>query len=403
MVFGIIGVTLTGNMGGQAMLEATLDVLRVSTPGACFRLFSLDAEADRALNSHADLEIVNASPVTLMFSGLLASLLIVMLPGLRTRKRPSLRPHLLNQVGSCDAMIDLAGIAFVDGRGWPLLIYNASVCLPSLATGVPHYKLSQALGPFRQSVNRLVARFVLNRCARVIARGHLSAENLKALGLEQTETLPDVSFALELNESDWQAARGLLPADFREPWVTVSPSRIVQTLSEAQGGDYLEALAEFVHGLRSGGVPVVIAPHSLATGRSKNNDIDCAAALASRFRSDPGVVHIDAPPNARVLRALFGMSRCVVSSRFHACVAAVSTGVPVITLAWGHKYHDLLAPFGLEHLILDGALATGADISNAWQLLVAEEAAIRDRVACVASDHRHRARLNFSDLPQVAA
>ncbi|MCB1685446.1 MAG: polysaccharide pyruvyl transferase family protein [Pseudomonadales bacterium] len=401
MTFGIIGVTLTGNMGGQAMLEAALDELRKNAPEATFRLFSLDAAADRTINPHPDLEIVNASPAKLMITSFLVSLLILLVPILRTRLR-SFRPLLLDQVSTCDAMVDLAGIAFVDGRGWPLLIYNTAVCLPSFATGVPHYKLSQALGPFQQRLNRTVARYVLNHCARVIARGHLSAENLKTVGLQKPEILPDVSFALELNESDWQAARELLPSDFREPWVTVSPSRIVQTLSEAQGGHYLDALSEFVHGLRSTGVPVVIAPHSLATGRSKNNDLDCAAALAGRFQADPEVIHVDAPPNARVLRALFGLSRCVVSSRFHACVAAVSTGVPVITLAWGHKYHDLLAPFGLEHFILDGAVATAADITDAWQRLLADEVAIRDRVAAVALDHRRRARLNFSDLHAVA-
>lgn len=396
-VFGIIGVTIGGNMGGQVMLEATLDCLRKLYPEARYKLFSISPKEDRKLNRHRDLEVVSARPDQLMITSFLASCLVLMAGRWKSLLFP-LVPSLVKRVRDCDAMIDLAGISFIDGRGLPLLIYNSAICLPSFAVDTPHHKLSQAFGPFAQVLNRFAARFVLRRCSKVVARGTRSAENLVKLEIPNAEALPDVSFALELTEADKAAARALLPRDLPDGWIVVSPSRIVQNLSEARGGDYLAELTEFVRAVRVEGITIIVVPHSLASGKSKGNDRDCAKRLAQAFVGDSGVVLVDAPPNARVLRAMFGLSRCVITSRFHACVAAVSTGVPVITLAWGHKYHDLLVPFGLDNLILDGAQAKSSDIIAAWHRFTENESPTRNQVGRVSLEHHERSKENFLHL-----
>ena len=60
------GVTATGNMGGVAMLEATLQEVSKRLPDADYFLLSIAPQADRSVVSENRLTVVPARPLLLV-------------------------------------------------------------------------------------------------------------------------------------------------------------------------------------------------------------------------------------------------------------------------------------------------------------------------------------------------
>ena len=373
MRFVITGVTLTGNMGGSAMLHATLQQLRCRFPAAQFELLSIYPEADRKCNPESDLEIVPATPLKLLVWYMPLALLGAV--GSSIRRLLSRRSAYFKSLEAADAIIDLSGIALVDGRGLPLLWYNLSCALPGIIWGKPVFKLSQALGPFKTTINRLLAKPLLQHCAVVVARGGQSQEFLSELGIREPRALPDVSFALTIHEDiRHQADRVFRELDDSDrPWVIVSPSQVVANLCGSRGVNFLEQMRQFVEGLlKDETYNVLVLPHSLGTGRSKNNDIDLCRELYFRLSSKERVfLHVPAEDPV-LLRAMIGRAAFFIGCRFHAVVAALITGVPCLVLGWSHKYREMAAAFDADIPSLDfsafSADALTEAFQSAWQM-----------------------------------
>ena len=373
MRFVITGVTLTGNMGGSAMLHATLQQLRSRFPGAKFELLSIYPEADRKCNQESDLEVISTAPLQLLAWYMPLTLLGAVGSGIR--RALSRRNAFFKSLEAADAVIDLSGIALVDGRGLPLLWYNLSCALPGIIWGKPVFKLSQALGPFKTTANRLLAKPLLRHCAVVVARGEQSREFLAELGMREPIVLPDVSFALTIPEAiKHRAAQVFREFDDNDrPWVIVSPSQVVANLCSSRGIDFLKQMQQFVEGLlKDETYNVLVLPHSLGTGKSKNNDIVLCRELYSRLTDKQHVfLHIPAEDPV-LLRAIIGQAAFFVGCRFHAVVAALITGVPSLILGWSHKYREMAEAFDADIPNVDFS-AFSADtlteaFQSAWQL-----------------------------------
>ncbi|MHA1714712.1 MAG: Coenzyme F420 hydrogenase/dehydrogenase, beta subunit C-terminal domain, partial [Promethearchaeota archaeon] len=52
----------------------------------------------------------------------------------------------------------------------------------------------------------------------------------------------------------------------------------------------------------------------------------------------------------RFLKAVLGLAKIVITSRYHSAIASFSLGVPTIMLSWAHKYEELAALFQLDYL-----------------------------------------------------
>jgi polysaccharide pyruvyl transferase WcaK-like protein len=355
------------------MLHATLQQLRGRFPGARFDLLSIYPMADRHCNRENDLEIISAAPLKLLAWYMPLALLGKL--GLSMRLFLSTRITFFRSIQAADAVIDLSGIAFVDGRGLPLLWYNLSSALPGIIWGKPVFKLSQALGPFKSTVNRMLAKPLLQHCAVVVARGDQTRKFLIELGLQESISLPDVSFALTIPEATLcEAAHVLRNLDGSgAKWVVISPSKVVANLCSHYGIDFLKQMKQFVeHLLKEGVGNILILPHSLGGGGSKNNDINLCEELY-RSLSDKQHVFLHIPiEDPLLLRAIIGRATFFVGCRFHAVVAALITGVPSLILGWSHKYIEMAAVFNADIPSIDfSAFSADALIEafqNAWQM-----------------------------------
>ncbi len=366
----VTGVTRTGNLGGTAMLCAVEDTL--SSFIDCFKLASILPKKDKAKKGIDSAEIVDADYKIWLLVTLPFCLFLWPFRKFRIVKSLARRMPILRDFYGMDAVIDLSGIAFVDGRGAPLLAYNVAVVMPGLFFDIPVYKLSQALGPFHGRLNRVVAKWVLSKCESVAARGEISKEHLHSIGLTRTKFIPDTSFALKIDEFTKKEARNYVVEKFasssNEKLVMFSPSAVVEKNCQKVGKNLTEIFSQLIVELTMKGFDVGLVPHSTNTGIRKNDDMAVVTSIYNEVIQSvesSSIQILDVRENPKFARAVIAEADVFVACRFHSLIAALSQAVPVTTVGWSHKYEEASKPFKMNNFAMDySAISEGLLYDN---------------------------------------
>ncbi len=391
----VIGAAFSANKGAASMLQAVVDNLP-SHLGPCeihvLTTYPEDDLRERPPDPrNGAIRIVPCTPRQLIFPMLPLALLIGMLRGMGVRSGWLCRTPAVRSLAEATVVLDLAGISFSDGRGFPTLVYN------TLMTGIPVLvsrsvvKCSQALGPFREPLNRLAARVLFPRLAAVVARGEQTYRYLEELGLDNAHRGADLAYAMRLSEEDTQEGRRILDRVVgSRPFVGLVPSAVVQKRCEGAGIDYVGIMADFAGRVAHRGDRVLILPHATRPGRPASHMNDLPLAGAIHHRAGEGSCHLleeSLPP--AVLRAIIARAEVLVTARFHGLISALATATPPLVLAWSHKYREALAEFDLQEWVVDFG-----DLSA--ETLWTRYLALRDRAPLVSAQVRKR-------LPEVVA
>lgn len=396
--YSIIAATCYGNRGAQAMLETVVGRLSRERPGLRFNAFSYYPDEDRRLVADPRVTIYSSTPAALVLWLLPWSLLFGAARWILGRRVLRLAPAAIRALGDSKALVDVAGVSFIDGRE-KFLPFNVLTIFPAWLLGVPVVKLSQAMGPFEGFANRLAARCFLPMCRMVWARGERTFEHLSRAAFPRVRfaQADDIAFnheaAYSLTSEDGGGAEHLaaLMADARNHpgirgLVGVCPSSVVAAKARSGDGAYEPALVELIRGLADRGLAVVLFPNATrasAGDAERNNDLPLIrriAAAAARAGCAPVPVIIDRDLNASAIKQVIAMTDVVVVSRFHAMVGALSIGVPPAVLGWSHKYAEVMARFGLEANVLDYKQLAGADLLERACRLFEERGAAQGQI-----------------------
>ena len=345
----VIGSALSGNKGAAAMLESAVQTLGERLGEVEFTLLSMYPAEDRAQNPYPNLEVVAADPKTLgvtINSLALAHRLLAPL-------RPLLRRHpAIRALADSDVLLDQGGITFTDGRE-KFLLYNVASILPALNLGTPVFKCAQAVGPFKNPINRLVSKVFLPKAQTLVTRGRITHEFAEGLGLQNLVAGADYAFSLAMDGTEEQGLReaGVDLGFFEDGEVVgVCPSVVLQKKVEARGDDYVGQMIAFIERLRRAGKKVLLVPHSVRTGTEKthNNDLPLCTRIAGLLVPGDDVLFVDRELSSQQLRHLIGRCDLFVASRFHAMVSSLAMAVPTLVIGWSHKYREVLEMFELE-------------------------------------------------------
>lgn len=404
----IIGVTISGNLGGQIMLIAANELLKKNFPNIQIDLLSvfpaedLVSERPEKLN---EVHIVDSSPLKLV----LLYLPLALLFGYPSRFSKSLRNNLsriayFKSLFESDCVVDLCGVAFIDHRGLSLLAYNVACVLPALLCGTPVFKLAQALGPFKTPLNHVLAKAILGHCKVVVARGAKTNSYLQALGLKNISTLPDISFSLEIDEATRKKALQLLPthAGAVVAPITISPSRVVDRYCRANNIDLTAEIATLIDELQRRGFHVVLLAHSRGTA-NKNDDVTLCQNIFQACSDKSKLSLIVDVFDSLTSRAVIGQALVFIGCRFHSVVASLATATPTIVIGWSHKYREMVAPFDIDECVFDWRDFTSTNFLDVILKVVNENAAYRSRISTKLIAVRQDAKKNIGLIANYAA
>jgi colanic acid/amylovoran biosynthesis protein len=163
------------------------------------------------------------------------------------------------------------------------------------------------------------------------------------LGPDRAVLTADVAFLLEPSPAERADAilahLGLETGKF----VAMSASQGITTFSTLGGDDahdraWIEAIETV---LKTTDHSVLIVPHVQAP-QPANNDARIAFRLLEKLNFHPRVKAAFGPYTASDFKALIARSRFLIGERMHACIAALSSGVPLITVGYSIKARGIM-------------------------------------------------------------
>lgn len=371
MHVSIIGGSIWGNRGAEAMVTTCIGYIRQHCPSARISVFSYFPRQDAALVRDARVTIVDARPLSLVLKILPFTVACWIGSRLGIRVPDSFLTVPVRHLRESQLLLDVFGISFADGRAL-FLPFNVLSLLPAFLLSVPVIKLSQALGPFRSSPNRFAARVTLGQCKYIFSRGEETARQLRSLALPANTygMAADIAFLYEprfslSSENDHQTLKlreALNAAKQRAiKVIAICPSAVVFKKAQARQIDYIGILSDTIGRLLDSGYDILVLPHATRAGYTtlRNNDLPVIESVKQRCEHAlhsyalERIHWVDYDIGSQGIRALLELTDALITSRFHAMIAALSLGVPPIVLGWSHKYGEVLRQFLIEDAYFD--------------------------------------------------
>ncbi len=382
--FSLIAGTVHGNRGAEAMLETSIGRIRDRFPDARFTVFSYYPEKDRALITDSAVSVRSSTPTYLV--GVLFPLSLLAAPFVRLAGRvPGFFPGSVRELAQSAALVDLAGVSFIDGRE-KFLPFNILTILPAMLLKTPVFKLAQAMGPFKHPANRIASK-LLWKCALVVPRGDVTLEHMHSIDFPAVKMLPaaDIAFLFESrdslsdeggDEAEQIAAAARALRDQGRAVVGLCPSAVLASKAAGEGWDYIGFMAETARGLIGDGHAVLLFPNATRAGSEKlrNNDLPVIAQIVERLGADAegNVLAVRGDMNAAALRVVLEACSVAAVSRFHAMVGTLAIGIPVAVVGWSHKYLEVMKMFGLEEFVFDYSAHDPEALRGVVERLLAE-------------------------------
>ncbi|MBX3423881.1 MAG: polysaccharide pyruvyl transferase family protein [Pirellulaceae bacterium] len=376
----VTGLCLSRNLGGPAMGLTLVDQLRKHFGDALEFKFAVSAEAfeeESRWAEHYGLKAVRRD--SMFFYWLQTSKIVRCIRGVKRivralRQRKSVIAELrmaapwdIHQVHKeylaafqwADLVIDMSGISYVgDGVASPLAaIHSYSSLYYSQRAGKPFARFIQSFGPFDNWLVRYVAKKEFAKLPFIPARGNHSAEFCRRIVADTSKVhaFPDSAILLPANftwATDFLKKNNLSQKEY----VIVSPSAVIHaSIRGAVGGSvgskHVEAMAKICMGLIERGEQIVFLPH-MYSQNLRECDRQVARLVAARIPKGKWLI-VEEDIDPMMAKGLIATSKYAIVSRYHALVAALSTGVDVITVGWNIKYQDMMEYYGKERYAVD--------------------------------------------------
>lgn len=231
-----------------------------------------------------------------------------------------------------DLVLDTgAGDSFADIYGARRLLEMAALRRLAVRAGAPVVMAPQTVGPFGSPLTRLIARRSLKGVERVFARDRISLDF--ARDELRIPALPATDMVFAINRPVVDPTRDVV---FNVSGLLWEPNpHVDHERYRREARAYCAWVIERGH-------RVSLLAHVLDSD-NPDNDRPAVDALAAQLGGD---VQTLIPASLDDVRTMIASARLVVGARMHACLNALSVGVPALPWAYSRKFAPLLEGLG---------------------------------------------------------
>lgn len=320
------------NLGVGALTESEVEILRrISTRmGANVRITIVDGQGARPVYVHGpDVDVQD----------------------IRVLRHPM---QYFRLVRDADLVIDIgAGDSFTDIYGRKRLIRLFLMKYLAHLARRPLVLAPQTVGPFRSRISQFLAGQSIRRCAVIATRDAMSTECTLGLGVkEKIIEASDVALRLPYT-----------PTPKGDPGAPVKVGINVSGLL-MNGGytgknmfglqiDYRELIYDLASRIHNhpDGCELHFVPHVISwenVGGSVEDDLRACRDLAKAYPGAKVGPAFTAPSEAKSY--ISGLD-FFIGARMHSCIAAFSSGVPVVPMAYSRKFAGLFGSLGYHYTV----------------------------------------------------
>lgn len=247
------------------------------------------------------------------------------------------RRKIRDFIKSHDVVLDTgAGDSFTDIYGFKRMLTIFTIQRWCLRLDVPVIMLPQTIGPFNSRIGRFLAKMQLKRISYVMARDPKSAGISGELGRVPELTSSDLVFALSPEPSNQE-----FDVLFNVSGLLWNQNRHVDFER------YRGAVADFLEAMEERGRRVTLFAH-VVNGAANDDDL---AVISEVAKASALAIDVAIPASLQEARQMIAGANLVVGARMHACLNALSLGIPTIPWAYSRKFEPLLSQLGWEYFV----------------------------------------------------
>lgn len=226
-----------------------------------------------------------------------------------------------------------AGDSFTDIYGWKRFAQMFYVQRSAISAGLPLILGPQTIGPFGR-VGEVAARNVLRGAAAAFPRDEVSAQYQQSITSAQPTKSTDVVFALPTPHAEKS----------RDIVLNVS-GLLTNDNTHVDAEYYRKLVRELITQLTEQGRQVTLLAHVLSNPWG-DDDVPAVEELGRETG-----LEVVIPTDLASARATLATANIVLGSRMHACLNALSMGVPTLPLAYSRKFAPLFGDIGWNHVL----------------------------------------------------
>lgn len=372
----------TGNMGVSALAESSVKCILARWPDAQVTLLGSGRQEGEYHLRLADRDVLlRRMPIRFCRNVLLPhhfgllffyAVALRLLPLGAVKRFVIQRNPCLRLLLETDYFVDIAGgDSFSDIYGSWRLLQGFLVRLLPLTLRKDLILLPQTYGPFKRTVSRCLARYILRRSRAIYSRDHAGLAYVQGLlgrgaGDERVRLIPDVAFVLDPRqppEGELAGLEGLSAGT--SAVVGLNVSGLIYYGGYTGGNEFglkvdyralVDRIADLL--LRGKDAVLLLVPHVIPgsdyAGNVENDLKACLSVyerLAGRY---PGRVFVARGRyDHSQIKYLIGMCDFFVGTRMHSCIAALSQCIPAVGLAYSRKFEGVFETVGVGELALD--------------------------------------------------
>ena len=386
------------NKGSAAQVISTCETLRTLIPNLEITLMSHFPELDSKLCGIHNIKVVSAMWLRLprervwrfiyyrifhLFFNLLWATLFKI--GLNPR---SIKNPIIQEYVSADAIVDLSGDSFSDGKGGFSIGIDSTI-LFGVSLKKPIVIYSQSIGPFKLAVTAL-ARYCLSEASLVIVREEITKNYLEEIGIESPIYLTaDCAFVLE--PAPYDHIENILSKEnidtTKKPLIGISANAML----DDEENNYVTSMTQTVdYVIEKLNAQVVFVPHVVGiNGRGDDRVMGEKIYKLTKNKENINLIKGDYSPEE--LKGIIRLCDMFIGGRMHANIAAISSGVPTIATAWSHKYYGIMRTVGQEKYVCDFKTMNSEELKSKIDDLWDNKEKIREELKLKVEDQKELA------------
>lgn len=363
----ILGYATKKHKGEQALLVSRISALREVIPEAQFFVFAKYPADEEPIDgvkfvSHLSKPKFASKIDTLrLFTQTLAWAMLGRVTG--RNFKGLIKDLRLQTLYRADLVVTLGGDTLTLDYGHFSYFLTMGHYLFPVLLHKPLVIYAEGIGLFHSKVDKLLAKFLLERASLVTLRENISQTNVKSLQLKKLTpyVTADSAFLLEAAPI-WRAKAIMKEEGFKgttDAIVGFSVSRLISQYGFSSCKDthakyqiFVEVMAQVADYVADRwNATILFVPHVMV---KEWDDRRVGQDISKIMRNKHRVILLEDDYTAAEMKAVIGRCDLFVGCRMHALIAATSMGIPAIAIAYSQKTYGIIGDMlGLNEYIVN--------------------------------------------------
>ncbi|AJQ26013.1 polysaccharide pyruvyl transferase family protein [Pelosinus fermentans] len=248
------------------------------------------------------------------------------------------------------------GDSFSDIYGLKRLLFWCLIAMLPIIGKKRLVFLPQTIGPFNTFIGKMMSKYILKSAQVIYVRDEQGKKYLEEGSISHTLSCDMAVFM--------PPKKVLIEVPEKCVGININGLLYYESYGIIQGrySHYKKIIVDLIHEALKNNYKVLLVPHTYNVNSPGNEDDLKATREIYDSLKHPDVLIIDSDYDAQELKYFISKCEVFYGSRMHSCIAALSSTVPTVGLAYSYKFTGTFGLFNQSQWVFDIENITEAEI-----------------------------------------